>query len=403
MNIKLLESSLLFILLFEIFKSQSIFNIPVMVVSAFLILMFMSLSFFGDFFWNGKYLAQLRFGAIILLVISVHGFLLVRSVGERARDASYAIHDGAIITEQSYLALLRGENPYSLSFNTYYQNQPNYGDKLAHNETDKNMYSPLAFVINLPVFAISQSFLGFIDMRIGSVLFLILTLIVSLRIVSEKLLFMILFMFNPVFVDSLYFGGNDVFVLFFLALCLVLLSFKKFYLSTFALALGCATKLLILPLAPLYFLFLLNLRGFNISMIIRQAILFVLVNLSIYLPFIFWNLNDFIDDFVIYNFFGGSQGRPIAGFLGFGQVLSQLGVIPRETNIPFFIMLIPVSILALVIADKIFKKSNQISTLLFSYIIYFIAVFSFSRIVQSDYLAYLSQVILLGAMAKPEI
>lgn len=398
-NQRILEAALASILIFTLLLIFRIDSQLILTLVAFLLLIFILLSL-KSFLKIGGVGLKLRIYCLVAIAITVHGYLLTSAVVARLGDPKYSVHDGTLITEESYRQLMQGKNPYSISYEALFQNQVDYLDKVAHNELDRNSYSPLAFLINFPAFAATDWIFGFIDMRIFSVMSLFIAAFLLLPIIGEKVLFLIIFLFNPVFAKSVYFGANDIFILLLLCASVFFLYFRRLAMATVAVALGSSTKLLFLPFVPLYFLFMIATKKGQRLFIFKNMAIFVIVCTIVYLPFIIWNPGDFFDDLVIYNLFGGDLGRPIAGFVGTAQILNKFGLISEDNAFPFFLMVIPLSVIFLFYGASLLRKFATLPLLVFLYAVLFIIVFSFSRIVQSDYLTFISQVLVFSAFLK---
>lgn len=392
---RLLESSILFILVFNILQYRQVTNETILILSAFIVLLFI---FISTCFSKFKFF-RLRIYFLIALAVLIHGYMLTQSVLERQNFSNYRVHDGTLITEESWRAILVAKNPYAISYEKLYSGQSDYEEKVKHNETDKNVYSPVSFWINFPFFYLTSRFLNFVDMRITSVVALFAAAILSLRFTREKSLFLILFLFNPVFLKSIYFGANDIFVLLFIVLTLFFMFLKRTNLSVISVSLAAGTKLLVWPFLPFYFIKLWKDNPEAIPFL-RKFAMFGILSMVIYLPFIIWSPKDFFNDLFVYNFFGGDLGRPIAGFLGVSQILYQTGLISQSSSIPFFIPGLVFSIIIMLFSFKFLKKSSSLKYLLLFYLLLFGIVLSFSRIVQSDYIAFISQVLLLSAFVN---
>ena len=395
----LLETALLFILVFNILQVYKISNQLILTAVVSLVLIFLIISFNDDFLKTKFSFKKYRLFLVFAIAFVLWGYLIWDAALARIYNPRYSIHDGAIITEESYRAIFEKKNPYSISFEDLYRQQDNYHQKVEHGEVNRNNYSPMAFLINFPIFGMTGYFFNFIDMRVTAVIGLFVAAFLATLVIKEKILFLILFLFNPVFAKSVYFGANDVFILFFLILCIVFLNFKKIIFATFALALGVCTKLLFLPFVPLYFLYL-SAFGISKNSLKNNFLIFFIISLSIYLPFFLMNPKDFLDDMFVYNFFGGSLGRPIAGFVGIPQFLNKFGIVAANSSFPYFILLIPLSLIFLYLSANLLKRRPSPQLLVLLYAFFFILVFSFSRIVQSDYLSYLSQVLLFSVFLQ---
>src|SRR3990167_1863994 len=106
-----------------------------------------------------------------------------------------SVHDGVIITESAYKALISGKNPYSVNFSEELSSQK-YKGKIPNHAEERYPYSPILIFMNVPILLLSQSF-GTVDMRITLTVFFFLTAAVGAYYVSQKRLFLIIFLTNP--------------------------------------------------------------------------------------------------------------------------------------------------------------------------------------------------------------
>lgn len=403
MRFELLESALLFILVLNTLRTFNITDKYLLIILAVALIMFIFLNL--PLNRTKSIIFKSRVIIVILVAILIYGYIGVERIQSRivSPEDSY-VYDGVIITEQAYLALKGGQNPYSISFEEPFRKFMFYRENIKNRSERHYTYSPLMFLINTPIFEITKLF-GFLDMRIGIVIFLFSTAFLSLVLIKEKILFLIIFFLNPLTLRSVLDGANEIFILFFLILSLIFLAYKKITQSTLIIALATSTKLLILPLIPLYFLYIyLTLKSRDrLKNLGLQIGIFLAVNIIIYLPFALWNFKDLMDDLLLYHIAGGTSGRSIAGFLGIPQVLASFGIISSQNSFPFILIPIILTPLVLFIAYKILKKSLSISTLCILFILNFLFVFSFSRIVQIDYLTFLSQIFIIAAFAQNKI
>lgn len=391
-RIELFESSLLFILIISLLRQEQVTSRLFMGVEAILIIIFIAISWIP--IKKTLKLVKLRFAVFLGLVLMLVGFLTGQAVLSRLNNPLHKIHDGAIQTEVAYQKLLQGANPYSI----------NYGSFL-NSAADSYVYSPLTILINAPIFSFTGYFFHFFDIRITLIILFLLSALVILTIVRERILFLTLFLLNPLFLHSVLYGAKDVLMLFFLSLTLIWLKLNRITLATIMVGLGSATKLTFLPFVPLYFIYLyLRLSNNRVKrkLFFQQLGIFVATSALFYLPFAIWNWSDLYHDLVLYQFNGGDVGRPIAGFLGVPQLLNYFNFIPGNSSLPFYLILIPSSIIFLLYSFKYLKRSLNIRLLCLIYCGFLLLVLSFSRILQIDYLGYISEVLIIGAFILSE-
>lgn len=397
MNKKLLEVSTLFIFLVELFRQNGYVNEFVLIISAIFLILFVLLSLFEHL---KLFRSKLRFIFLILIILVVHGSFLSEAILTRMNATNdFKVHDGVIITEAAYSAFINGYNPYSISYREVLEKGKYFNFNLPSYAEFSYPYSPMMFIVNIPIFSFSSSVAGFIDMRLTLAIFFFLSALVGLLMIREKILFLILFLLNPLFVPLLYYGANEVILLFFSLLQVYFIYRKKVSLATGALALATGTKLLILPLLPLYFIyiFFLKPKSIRFGFLFKQLLVFSLINLAIYLPFFVWNSSDLLNDLIFPWVGKGDLSHPIAGFLGLPQILSRMGFISASSSFPFFLFIPLIEVCFLIFAFYAFKSSLKLSTLCVFSAINLILIFAFSRLLQVYYVAFLSQILVFAS------
>lgn len=388
----LLEAVLLFTLVIHIFRSEQITNPLIIFFAAIPLFVFI---LFSVITIKSKLVKNVRLLVLILILVITNHSILFQKINER-KNMKASVHDGVIMTEVSYKALISGRNPYSENLSETLEREK-YTD-VSLRPTIHYPYSPLMFLTNVPVFLITDNLFGVLDMRISLVILFFLTAYVGTLMVREKILFLIIFLSNPLFVPLLYYGANDIIILFLFFLLVYFLHIKRETWATIMLGLATGTKLLILPLAPLYFLYLfMSFKKGKTGSLIKQMVIFFLVNLVIHLPFLIWNSRD-IANALLSPWIGmGEELYPIAGYFGIAQILTGLGLISKTSSFPFLIFVVPFEAIFLVISFKILKKYLNIQTFSIIFVFNLLLILAFSRIVQTYYLAFISQILLLSS------
>lgn len=256
------------------------------------------------------------------------------------------IHDGALQTEEAIKLFLNGHDPYGADYSTTLLAQWAYwqvpDDPSAVNPALAHYaYLPAVFLGALPFYAVTQALWGWFDIRIVFLFCFAGVWLMLPHLVTEKAgALQIAFALNPLFVPFLIEGRNDVIVLFWIVVALVLLKRGHFTGSAVMMAVGCATKQTVWLVMPFYLAYLFvtayrqNIRKFSVQIILPLAILFA----CIIAPFFIWNPPAFINDVFIYP----SNMYPVMG-IGLGGLLLNFGILPnRDAAFPF-------SMLALVV------------------------------------------------------
>lgn len=397
---KLLETALLFVLVLNTFRAFSITNLVVIGIVAF------SLAFFIFFslpnYAKSKVVEKSRFSIFLIVVFVVHGFILSQQIiNRRAEGDAYRVHDGVLQTELAVVSLAEGKNPYAISYKSVFVGKGYYPEGKETPVVSHYDYSPVMFYATFP-FAYSTEYLfNFVDMRFALVIFLLASAICASFIVKEKILFLIIYLFNPLFLPLTYFGANDSILLFFIVFGFVAVFYKKYTAATVSIALAFGTKLTVAPILPLFFLYLLFLSKKDKSLkLSRQFIYFLVTSLLIYLPFVIWDFGSLFDDLIAYVFLGGSQNHPIVGYFGLQQLLLSTGIISDSTVFPFYVLLLPVAVIFLLFSYKILRDFLNLATFCVLYVLFSLILIFFSKVLQTNYLAYLSQILILSGLVQ---
>ena len=151
MNIKILESTLLLILLTNILRSGNLTNQFLLISLAVLVFIFLFFSFlsllkFGEFY-------KTRVLIFALIVLLLWGFMLSGEISKRKTHEG-PVHDGAILTEGATKAVVSGKNPYAVNYKEDFRA---ILDKPLSVVYDHYMYSPFMFLVNVPFYLFFDS------------------------------------------------------------------------------------------------------------------------------------------------------------------------------------------------------------------------------------------------------
>lgn len=334
-----------------------------------------------------------------LLVILVIGSAYSSAILVRHQTAPiYQIHDIILQQEAAIRFLVEGKNPYAVS----YFNTPLEGWHYSDSEVNPALFHfvmmPAYLLVALPFYFVSNSLVGYFDGRMPLLFLFFVTLILAWKLIKtdieKKRLFITLLAFNPATLGYFLEGRSDVFVFAFLFWCWYLLEKKKYLLAGIPLAVAFAIKQSVWPIFPFYLAFLwFNNQG-NIKMIFKSLLPFVIVFGVIVLPFFFWDKTAFVKSTILYLNGSTEHSYPISGY-GWGMILNQMGIIKnRQQYYPFIIwqtiFCLPTGFILL----HWFRKSPVIWRLIFSYGIFTMVFWYFSRYFNNSHLGYLSTVFL---------
>ena len=346
--------------------------------------------------------------AIIGLLIFGKTILFI-NLRQLSGPASYA-HDGGVIqTEVTIDYFLSGLNPYVED----YVDTPmaewgfdEYRTALYHYP-----YLPWTFIFATPFYLLSQSLLGWFDVRLVYLLMFALTLALTHTLVHrprEQLSAIALMGLNPIGGVSLIFGENDPFVLAWIVLGVWLLhsgtgqpNAHRSLLGSAAFGLACASKPTAWFLAPFWLLYLLRDRWGNrflppldtwrdhVLTLLRRGWTLPAVALLVIGPWFVWNPDAMIDDVWRWSAGIGPTGYQIWGWGASNYVLAFGWVADRFAYWPFIIpgAIVSFPLLFLLLWKQV--RSNTIGTMLYAYVIFLLAFFYVSRFLQPNYLGYL--------------
>ena len=268
--------------------------------------------------------------SLVVVLPTLSGMLLRRSTAPWLY-----VHDGAIQIEESIRFLLRGENPYAedyldtpLAEWDYAFPPPEVNPALYH-----NAYLPFVFLFSAPFYVATTWLTGWYDQR---VVYLLLFLGASWLYMSHaksatrRLSLLAVFGLNFFGVSYVIWGGNDVFVFFWLVACTYLLGRNRTTLAAVCLGLSCASKQTAWLFVPFFLTYVWSTeRQSGVLTRLRKVYPVILVPLLVILPFLLWDMASFVDDTYLYLTGGTAFSYPITG-LGFGSLILSLGIVKDE-------------------------------------------------------------------------
>lgn len=331
-----------------------------------------------------------------LLIILVIGSAFYSAIVVRHQTApAYQVHDIILQQEAAIRFLLEGKNPYA----TTYFNTPlelwHYSDTEVNPALFHFVMIPGYLLISLPFYFLSISLFGFYDGRMPQITLFAFLLILAWRLLKgtneNRRLFITLLAFNPATLGYFLEGRSDIFVFAFLFWSWYLLEKKRFAFSGIPMALAFAIKQSAWPIFPFYLAFL-WLNQPNLKKFLVNLLPFIIVFGIIVLPFFFWDKTAFIRSTILYLNGNTEHSYPISGY-GWGMVLHQLGVIGDiHDYYPFLVWQIVACLPLGIILLRWLRNSTTVYRLIFSYGIFTMVFWYFSRYFNNSHLGYLSTV-----------
>jgi hypothetical protein len=385
-------------------------------VPARIIVLLLALGAIGAYLVIGGYRARLLLAITAIAAIAVAPAVL--GIYLRHITAPYEfVHDGLIQTEEAIKFWLAGKNPYAENyFGTPLAWWGYAGPDAPDNPALYHLaYLPFLILFSAPWYLVAQSSIGWFDERMVFLLLFLGELILLLRLArteERKLALLLAVGLNPLFVPFFAEGRNDVFILFWMVLCAVLLQARLSLWAIVALAFACATKPTAWFSVPFFLMYALaepiaaaRASRDYISLVRRSLPLvavLVLVCAALILPFVLWNPKEFVDDIFLYPVGKSHHGYPIAG-VGLGGLAVTLGWIPSNTSaFPLEQLQLLLGLPALGILTWFQWKRNTLSSLWLSCGLFTLVMGFFSHVFNENHLGYAVSLLTIGILSNAE-
>ncbi|PLX25831.1 hypothetical protein C0580_01305 [Candidatus Parcubacteria bacterium] len=228
-------------------------------------------------------------------------------------------HDGIPQIEASIDYFLDGKNHYTedyydtalADYNLYRIINVAGKDRMYHslNPAFENyVYPPAQFVLASPIKLLTESLFGRYDHRFFIALFFIISIFVVYHLPEDrknKLSLTIAYTFNPLFLDSLIYGYNDVTAILPLLFSLYLLKKNKYYSASFFIAISILIKYNTVFYLPFFLLYIFIKKQYNFKIksllrFCRYAIPMTIPFVLLLLPWLIWDFGALYHDTVYY-------------------------------------------------------------------------------------------------------
>lgn len=357
-------------------------------------------------------LLAIIFLAILVTVISA---TLLQIEKRSVTNPVFYVHDGVIQVEEAIKFVLKGKNPYTENyFNTPLEN---WGGLQEFNGVNPALYHlvylPFNIIFSIPFFLIGNFLLSWFDERFVYILSFLLTIILILKwkdkSLFQKLIFLIIFTFNPLFYSFFIEGRNDIFVFSWIVLAIYLLKLNKVGYSSMALAAAATSKQSSWFLLPFYFAYLYYNQSDKLAFlkkiknVLKETKAFFITTLVIIAPFLLWNITSFIDDVIKYPNGTAYMSFPIKG-MGFQQFILESRVVNSAIDYwPFWIPELIFGLPILYILLKMQKRNNTLGQTIFSFSLLLMTFWFFSRFFNNNYVGFLSMLLLFAFFVNEKI
>lgn len=335
-----------------------------------------------------------------------------------AGPSTYA-HDGGVVqTEEAVKFLLKGENPYSVT----YEKTPVMGSVNPviwerHGVKENPIihhfpYPPMTFVSALPFLALSEAFIGWYDQRFVYLALFIATLLLIYKIPEEpsaKLSIIIAVSLNPFFVSGVREGMNDILLLFWVTLMLFFLQRGKTVLASLALSLACGSKQMAWVMVPFFFVYLYCWNSSSGKTDIwkffssREVIAFIAAAIVVFLPFLIWDAHAFIEDLLSFHAGTTQHPYPLRGETGYGfaNLILHLGMVKSTASyFPFTIFQILFTLPLLGVSLYQQTRENSLNRMLVGYTVTLFVFLFFGRYFAANYIGFVVSMLTVSFFIK---
>lgn len=308
----------------------------------------------------------------------------------------YMVHDIVLQQEAAIRFLIHGKNPYKETYFGTPLEQWNYSDKEVNPALYHFVMEPFYLLFAIPFYFVANHTIGYFDGRIPLLFLFIGSAVIGTQLIKDqkdKLLFLVLFIFNPAMLPYVLEGRSDMFMYGFFIFSLYVLDKKKPVLASIPLALAFCVKQSIWPILPFYLAYLLFTVK-NKRTVFYSIAVFALVFLAIVIPFFAWDPKAYLDSTIYYLSGQTVHSYPISGY-GFGRVLVDFDFIKDgKAYYPFIYWQIAICIPLLIALLMYLKKNPSLSRFVLVYGIFLMVYWYFSRYFHNSHLGYLSLVFL---------
>ena len=312
------------------------------------------------------------------------------------------LHDGAYQVELAVDYLLAGVNPYSASYNdvllTIYDDP-----EIAVNPAIEHMiYLPGLLLITMPFRSLSTAVFGFYDQRLlylAAFLVLVLLLPTLVKKPTHKLALLIGVALNPWLARPISAGMNDIMVVLFLLLSVLLIHNKKPLWGVVLFGLACTMKQSAWLITPFFLLaiYLATPPWQRWRQTGTAVALIALIMIIIIGPFALWDLPAFIDDTFAYaSGTAASHNYPIRGYT-LGRLLVVFGVVETAVDYyPFWQLQLLFGLPLLLICLWYQWRHRTLPYMFLAAALFIFGLGFVSRFFQSNYIGFVITLALLG-------
>lgn len=362
-----------------------------------------------------RYLGSLAMIWVIVLLTIVAPSIKLILLRQGSGPASYS-HDGGVIqTEATIVYLLEGRNPYVEDYIA--TPMAEWGIDEFRTALYHYPYLPWTFLFSAPFKLLADATIGWYDQRFVYLLLFIIMLLLAPGLArgrQNKLLLVMLLGLNPIMGSDLIFGQNDSFVLGWIVLSLWLYGHGQAptagrgwqIASAAVFGLACASKPTAWFLLPFYLLLIASgdprdlwrrpwawlSRAWQAGWPTLAVVVFIVG------PYAVWNPGALFDDVWRWSAGTSETAYQIWGWGASNLVLALGWVRDRFAYWPFWLTELLIGLPLMLALLKGQASDNTPARATWSYALFLLAFFFFSRFLNENYLGYILAFFVLGVL-----
>lgn len=312
--------------------------------------------------------------------------------------ASY-VHDHTLQMEGAVQALVRGQNPYDISYRgtpmeEWWSGNPALNHVIA---------LPFTFLKSVPIYMAWQGLFGWYDDRLSHLPFFVL-LLVSLYFLPKRpelrITALLVFVFNPLFFPFFIDGRSDIIFVSLLFASLVAARHAYWTLSLCCVALAACSKHTAWFFVPFFAMYLASLPHLP-KRFWQRLVWPALIIGGLILPFLLWNPAAFFDDIWVFPAGGSASSFPIAGF-SLQKVFVDMKLLQHVgVYFPSWILQLMLLPWLLLLLMQI-RRSPTVANVLLSYAFFLWPFLFFSRFFHDNYMGVIIGVLAIGVLLHYE-
>lgn len=331
-------------------------------VSFALAVLFVMVDVVGDA-WSDRRRHLVRRTCLVGIVLSLVVLPLLFNVHVRHRSGDHrSQYDGLLQEEIAVAWVLNGQNPYAEDFGGTVVDSGRYDSVFRDLGYDRNPalahypYMPFNVVFALPFAILMDAAVGFYDHRIVLLISYCLLALYLPRLAPDgprRRSLEALVLLNPLMVPWFFSGHNEVFVLCWLVLSLVLVRERRYVPAAIAAGLAISSKQLAWIYLPFFALAAsggrpgaLDADRVRRALRSRAMVYLAVTVMVINAPFFLSDPWSFIDDTLLFHMGGSAEEYPLRGYYsyGIGSILLHLGIASLRGGFPLWLFHLAVTL-----------------------------------------------------------